>query len=176
MSADLATDLVGRLEMTKMRRCVALMPEKCRNQIVELLRYPKDSVGGAMTNDIIRLPLNITCEEAQTTVQKNADEVRFTSVIFVVDEDRQLRGSINLRELLAADGAQTLEELMDPYMQTLGAFQNSVEAAYRIVSGQLPAMPVIDASGRLIGAMTVEAAIARLVPATSGLQNLRVFA
>jgi len=36
-------------------------------------------------------------------------------------------------------------------------------------------MPVVDSEGRLLGAMTVEAAIALLVPPTSNLQGIRVF-
>jgi CBS-domain-containing membrane protein len=36
-------------------------------------------------------------------------------------------------------------------------------------------MPVIDKDTRLIGVMTVEAAVSRLVPNTSSLQRLRVF-
>ena len=64
---------------------------------------------------------------------------------------------------------------MDPYIQSLSPFDDANEAAYRMVSGQLPAMAVIDKDGKLIGAMTVEAAIARLVPTTSNLQRLRVF-
>jgi hypothetical protein len=36
-------------------------------------------------------------------------------------------------------------------------------------------MPVVNASGRLIGAMTISSAISQLVPASSGLQGMRVF-
>jgi DNA-binding IclR family transcriptional regulator len=44
-----------------------------------------------------------------------------------------------------------------------------------MVGGQLPAMPVINIRGELIGAMTVEAAIARLLPSNTNFQRLRVF-
>jgi CBS domain-containing protein len=177
MSPDLATDLIGRLGVGKMQRFLDLMSEKCRSQIVELLRYPEDSVGGSMINDIISLPAETTCKKAKEMVQQKIEDVRFTSVVFIVDggETKKLRGSINLRDLLASDNVQTLEEIMDPYLQPLGPFDNAHDAAYRIVSSQLSAMPVINKNGRLIGAMTVEAAIARLVPTTSSLRQLRVF-
>jgi Mg/Co/Ni transporter MgtE len=64
---------------------------------------------------------------------------------------------------------------MDPYLQSLDPFADANEAAYRIVSSQLPAMPVINKDAAIIGAMTVEAAISRLVSNTSNLQRLRVF-
>ena len=64
---------------------------------------------------------------------------------------------------------------MYPYLQSLSPFDDATSAAYRIVTGQHAAMPVINADGKLIGAMTVEAAIARLVPSNSTLQRVRVF-
>jgi hypothetical protein len=64
---------------------------------------------------------------------------------------------------------------MDPYVETLSPFDNAVDAAYRIVSGQLAAMAVTEKEGRLIGAMTANAAVAQLVPSTSSLQSLRIF-
>lgn len=177
MSPELATDLVGRLELEMMRRYMGLLPEKQRNRVIELLRFPEDSVGGAMTNDIVALAVDMDCGSARSQVECLLDEVRFSTIVFIVDDEKHrcLRGSINLRELLSADASQPLEASMDPYLQKLAPFDDAIEAAYRIVGGQLPAMPVVDENARLIGAMTVEAAIARLLPATSSLQRLKVF-
>jgi CBS domain-containing protein len=177
MSPDLATDLIGRLEIAVMRRYLDLMPVKHRNLIVELLRYPEDSVGGVMMNDIIFFRSGLSCRDAKAKVQQMLEDAAFSGVVFVVDDDkgRLLRGSVNLRELLAADNARTLKEIMDPYLQTLTPFDDANNAAYRIVVGQLPAMPVTNNRGELIGAMTVEAAIARLLPSNANFQRLRVF-
>jgi len=160
-----------------MRRYLNKMPAKCRNLIVDLLRYPEDSVGGVMTNDVIVLPTGLTCRQAKDQVEQMMEDVSFSSVAFVVDEEKErlLRGSINLRELLAADDAEKLQDIMDPYLQTLTPFDDANDAAYRMVGGQLAAMAVINTRGELIGAMTVEAAIARLLPSNANFQRLRVF-
>jgi Mg/Co/Ni transporter MgtE len=119
----------------------------------------------------------MTCREAKKRVEQILEDVDFSGVVFVVDDDNGqiLRGSINLRELLAADDSQHLQDIMDPYLQTLTPFDNANSASYRMVGGQLPAMPVINTHGELIGAMTVEAAIARLLPSNTNFQRLRVF-
>ena len=177
MSPDLATDLVGRLELSTMRRYLNLMPSECRDRIVELLRYAEDSVGGAMTNHFIALPSHLNSVAAKKAVEDVLDHVHFSALIFIVDdqENRRLRGAVGLSELLASDDTQTLENMMDPYLQKLSPYDNAIDAAYRIVGGQLPAMAVVNSTGRLIGAMTVEAAVARLLPPTSGVQRLRIF-
>jgi magnesium transporter len=177
MSPDLATDLIGRLAIPTMRLYLSKMPEDCRDRIVELLRFPEDSVGGAMTNDIIALPSHLDCASAQKSVRDALDNTHFSSMIFIVDdsEGRILRGAIVLHDLLAAADTNELDELMNPYLQTLSPFDDSTDAAYRIAGSQLPAMPVVNATGRLIGAMTMEAALAKLLPPTSGVQRLRIY-
>ena len=177
MSPVTATDLVGRLDLASMRRYLNQMPAKCRELIVDLLRFPEDSVGGAMTNDVIMLPSDIGTREAKEKVQAILDTVDFSGMVFVVDneESKILRGSINLRELLSGGDTQTLQDLMDPYLQALSPFDDADNAAYRIVGGQLPAMAVINTRGELLGAVTVESAIARLLPSNINFQRLRVF-
>jgi CBS domain-containing protein len=177
MSSDLATDLIGHLQVDTMRRYVSMMPEKPRNRVIELLRYPENSVGGVMINDMICLPAGLTGAEAKQELQKRLKAVDFTSVIFLVDdeESRKLRGAALLRDLLTVGAEQTIEDIMDPYLKVLDPFDDAGDAAYKIVNGQLSAMPVVNPEGRLLGAMTIDAAIARLIPATSNLQTLRVF-
>jgi CBS domain-containing protein len=177
MSPDLATDLVGRLEVDTMRHWLSCMAPRYRERIIQLLRYPENSVGGVMVNDVVMLPAGMTVEESKAAVQRRLGDTHFTSVIFVVDDEtnRKLRGAMLLREVLTAQDDRPLDEIMDPYLEPLEPFGSAADAAYRIVGGQLAAMPVVDNEGRLLGAMTVDAAVTQLVPPTSGLQSLRVF-
>jgi magnesium transporter len=177
MSPDLSTDLIGRFHVEKMRTYLAKLPAERREKIIELLRYPENSVGGVMTNDLIVVPAGITTGEAQTRVQEQIKRFDFIALVFVVDDDPEgrLRGAISLRELLASDPNASLESEMDPYLATLDPFESASDAAYRIVGGQLEAMPVVNSQGRLIGAMTISSAISMLVPASSGLHGVRIF-
>jgi len=161
----------------KMRTYLAKLPAERREKIIELLRYPENSVGGVMTNDLIVVPAGITTGEAQTRVQEQIKRFDFIALVFVVDDDPEgrLRGAISLRELLASDPNASLESEMDPYLATLDPFESASDAAYRIVGGQLEAMPVVNSQGRLIGAMTISSAISMLVPASSGLHGVRIF-
>ena len=177
MSSDLATDLIGRLHLDTMRAYLARLPEERRSKIVELLRYPENSVGGVMTSDLVVIPADLTNGEAQERVHEQIKRIAFISLVFIVDSepDGKLRGTISLRELLAASPEESLEREMDPYVATLTPFESAREAAHRIVSGQLEAMPVVGPRGQLVGAMTISSAISQLVSASSGLRGVRVF-
>ena len=177
MSSDLATDLIGRLHLDTMRKYLAKLPPDRREKIVQLLRYPENSVGGVMTNDIVTVPAELTVGEAQSHIHEQIKHIDFISLVFIVDREPEdkLRGVISLREVLSADPEESLEREMDPYVATLTPFESASEAAHRIVSGQLEAMPVVGAGGKLIGAMTISSALSQLVPASSGLRGVRVF-
>jgi len=177
MAPDLATDLVGHLQVPMMHRVLNKMPAECREPIVELLRYSEDSVGGAMTNDMIVLPSGLDRAAAKQATENVLENVRFNALVFIVDneEDRRLRGVVALRDLLSADETKALDDLMDPYLQTLSPYDDAQSAAYRIVASQLPAMAVVNTTSRLLGAMTMEAALPRLLPPTSGVQRLKIY-
>ncbi len=178
MSPDLATDVLGRLELATMKRFVGKMPGRVRERVIQLLRYPEHTVGGVMVNDMIQLPARLTGLEANKEIHECLKETDLTALIFVVDDEETgtLRGTVPLKQLLTMDDAsRTLEDLMDPYVDALEPFQPATAAAHRIVETGVPAMPVIDNDGRLIGAMTVDAAITALVASTSELQTLRIF-
>lgn len=177
MSPDLAADLLARLHLSTMKKYLAEVPIEHSARIVELLRYPENSVGGVMINDIIYFSSGLTVLEARKRLQESLKDLDFFSMIFVVESDksRKLVGVVALRDVLTADDGLKLEELMDPYILTLNPNDEAAEAARRIINNQLPAMPVTGPEGELIGAMTVDAALSQLVSSTSSLQTLRIF-
>ena len=177
MSPDLATDLLGRLHLDTMRRYITMLPAHRREQIIQLLRYPEDSVGGIMINDLLILPLKMNAGEARKAVSDRIAETEFVALVFVVDDEaeRRLRGTLPLRGLLALDPKADLEAEMDPYLETLNPYEPASGAAYRIVGGQLDAMAVTNTHGQLIGAVTISAAVSLLMPNTNGAGRLRVF-
>lgn len=177
MSPDLATDLVGRLELKTMKRYVSMMPKRIRERVIELLRYPEDTVGGVMINDMVCLPGRLTGREATNAIGEYLKDTDFTTLIFVVDDekDRVLRGVITLKQLLTMNPDDELKDLMHRFADALDPLQPAADAAHRIVESSVDAMPVIDKDGRVIGAMTVDAAITSLFASTSELQTLRIF-
>src|SRR5690606_14544830 len=56
MAPDAAADLVGHLQLEAAGRRLETLPPTRRDQFVELLRYPEDSAGGIMSNEIVLVP------------------------------------------------------------------------------------------------------------------------
>ncbi len=177
MAPDIAADLLGRLPTKLMRQYLNKLPETQSERLIELLGYPEDAVGGIMTNDVIFARASLTVAEALETLREPLKKPDFVFIIYVVDnlKARRVRGSISLRNLITADAELRLEEVMDPYLSTLNPLSSASEAAYRVIDSHVAALPVVNDDGRLLGIVTVDAAIAQVAPANWRSQAPRVF-
>jgi magnesium transporter len=177
MAPDVATDLVGRLQTRTMRRYLERLPKLQSERIIELLRYPEDTVGGIMTNDVVFVPANLTVAKARQSLRDRLKEPDFVYLICVVENEkaRSLRGLISLRDLITADDDQRLEELMDAYVSTLDPLAPAREAAYRVIESHMAALPVIGDERRLLGLVTVDAAVAQVAPRSWNTLAPRIF-
>ncbi|MEP7214202.1 MAG: CBS domain-containing protein [Acidobacteriota bacterium] len=177
MSPDRATDLIGGLGIETMKRFLGMMAKKQREQILKLLQYPEDSAGGQMINNIVHFGRGTMVATAREKLKKHSKDFDFISVVFVTEsaDNKTLAGTATIRALLEADDSQKLGDVMDPYAATLSPFERSRDAAYKLIGNQVAAMPVTDADGQLVGAMTIEAAIGQTASAGSELRALKVF-
>ena len=177
MAPDTAADLVGRLETDTMLHYLERLSRKQSDRITELLRYPEDTVGGIMTNDVVFARANLTVAEAREALRERLKEPDFVILIYIVDDEktRRLRGLISLRNLLTAEDGQKLEEVMDPYVTTLHPLDSANEAAYKVINSHLAGMPVVGKEGRLLGVVTVDAAVAQVAPSSWSAQAPRIF-
>jgi hypothetical protein len=175
MSPDTATDLIGRLDVRMMKKLLQKMPRKQRERIIKLLQFPEDSVGGVMVNNIVCFGRRTEATTAREKLKAHSRDGEFISIIFVTESSNSavLVGTVSIRILLDADGR--LEEVMDPFVATLNPFDRATDAAFRLIGAQVPAMPVTDPDGFLLGAMTIDAAIGIAIPGDS-LRSMKVFA
>ena len=177
MAPDVAADLLGALQTVTMQGYLDRLPNIKSERIVELLLFPEDTVGGIMTNDIVFAPVRLTIAEAREKLRERLKEPDFVYLIFIVDDEETKRqlGIIQIRDLLTGDDNQTLEEIMDTKVPTLGSLDSAEEAAFKVIESQLAALPVVGPDGQLIGAVTVDAAVLQAAPQAWGSQAPRIF-
>jgi CBS domain-containing protein len=177
MAPDLAADLVGHLEPRWAQRCLEHLPAAGAERIIELLRYPEFSAGGIMTNDISIAPAWLTVKQARSELREQLARPDFVYYVYIVEdvETRILQGVVTLRDLLVKDDRSVLGEIMRRDVVAVDPLESGVAAARRVVEEHLAALPVVARDGRLLGAITVDAAVAMLAPPTARDQLSRVF-
>lgn len=175
LAPDIACDLAGRLHTSMMQQYLDALPPRRRERIIELLRYPEDTVGGIMTNDIVRLNCDASVAQARESLHDELSDCDFAHILYVVNAERCLRGHLPLRDLLTASAEQCLQELMDPYLTTLHPLQPAEDGARLVFSSQLAALPVVADDCRLLGVVTMDAALKQLNPGTWRSSSPRIF-
>ncbi len=177
MAPDAAADLLGWLDPDLAAHYLELVPAQRREKIVALLVYPPRTAGGIMTNDILSVPGSLSIAEAREQLKEPLREPDFVYYVYVVDpaSDR-LIGVFTLRDLLIADGDLKVSEIMLPDPTTIEPLATADEAAHKVADSHLVAVPVTIGSDRkLLGAITFDAALIQLAPASWRDQAPRLF-
>lgn len=150
MNPAQAQRVLRRFSSERRQKVMAAASAPVRQQWVRNEAYDKDTVGHMMEPPLAVFRPHITAAEA-------AQELRvfvvraFITYVFVIDEDERLVGVVAMREMLLADGAQRLEEIMirDPFR--LHPEMELVEAMRSTMLRHYPVYPVCEENGRLVG-------------------------
>ena len=168
MAPDLATDLVGRLQPEYAQHCLESLPPARAARIIELLRYPEHTAGGIMTNEFPVIAAHLTIGQARAALRDELNSPDFAYYVYVVDDldSRHLEGVLTLRDLIVASDAAPVRKLMRCRLVTIDALDSALGAARQVIDEHLEALPVIGRDGRLLGVVTVDAAVALVAPVT----------
>jgi magnesium transporter len=168
MAPDLATDLAGRLQPEYAQHCLESLPPARAARIIELLRYPEHTAGGIMTNEFPVIAAHLTIGQARAALRDELNSPDFAYYVYVVDnlDSRHLEGVLTLRDLIVASDATSVRELMRCQLMTIDALDSALAAARQVIDEHLEALPVIGRDGRLLGVVTVDAAVALVAPVT----------
>jgi Mg/Co/Ni transporter MgtE len=177
MAPDAAADLLGRLDPQRAEALLNPLGAAQRTRILDLLRFPPDTAGGIMTNQVPILAGTLTVGEAREQLRDQLAAPDFVYYLYVVSDigSGQLKGVVTLRELVLATDDQLISDVMRTEIATLDPLQPALEAARRVADQHLAAMPVIARDGRLLGAITIDAAVREIAPVGWSRQAPRVF-
>ena len=177
IAPNAAADLLGRFSDVESCYYLERLPKQRSERIIELLRYPEDTVGGIMTNDVVSVPASFTVEQARFALRDRLKIPDFAHFIYVVEDDqtKTLRGAASLRDIVMANDNKRVEEIMNRYAITLHPLQSASDGAYRVLNSHLAALPVVGREGQLIGIVTVDAAVAQVAPQNWSTQAPKIF-
>ena len=154
LDEDVAEQLLARME-----------PEEAADVQVHL-EYDEDSVGRIMTRDLVRVSADATVGDALATIRALEEVPDPLLAVYVTapDDPEILRGLVRLRTLILADPATRVAEVMDEDMPNVSPEDRAESAARVLAEYNLLAVPVLDESRRLMGIVTVDDALAVLLP------------
>lgn len=163
MCDDDITDVLGFLR-TDVRKVLLNMMRGAENQtITRLLEYDEDSAGGIMTTDYISLREDLMVSEALDKIRKIGTQSEVIETIFVVDDERYLVGTADLRDIITVSGDKTLKDILNNNIMTVTPNVDQEEVSNLVSKYDLKVIPVVNRKNRLLGIITVDDIIDVLV-------------
>jgi len=160
MDPDDAAELVGELDYEKAEKLLRLMGVKEQRAVRQLLGYREDTAGRIMTSEFVSLPADATVRDGIARVRDLNEDVETMHYLYLVDDERHLKGVISLRDLVVnghdtklADVAETEDVL------TVSPEDDQEDVAEEIAKYNLLAIPVVDENRKLLGIVTVDDAL-----------------
>ncbi len=154
LADDEAADLVGGLDPEDQERILAEVED--RADIEELLRYDPETAGGLMTAQVVTVRATDTAGAAIESLRRQAEEIEDFSQVYVVDEHNHLLGVLPIKRLVTSPATRAVQEFMDDTEVRVTPETDQEEVARVIGRYNVPAVPVVDGGGKLLGQVTFD--------------------
>ncbi|MBR7836858.1 magnesium transporter [Actinospica durhamensis] len=169
MDPDDAADLLGDLPVEEAERLLGLMEPEEAAPVRRLLSYSDDTAGGLMTSEPIILPPDATVAEALARIRRPALTPALAAQVYVCRAPLEtptgrFLGMVHFQRLLREPPASMVSGAVDNGVEPLRAEQPLREVTRFMATYNLVAAPVVDESGHLLGAVTVDDVLDHVLP------------
>ena len=164
MEPDEAADLLDNLPDARSDELLNEMePDEARD-VKELMTYHEDTAGGLMTTELVAVRAVLTCEQTIARLRELAPKAETIYYVYVTDEDERLVGVLSLRDLVIAPPETHIKDIMVRNVIHVYVEDHADDVAQVIGRYNLLAVPVVSDEERLLGIITVDDTMERLLP------------
>lgn len=170
MEADDAADLLGEFPVGRRAELLGAMDPGEAEPVRRLLAYEPDTAGGIMTPEPIVLLPQATVAEALAHIRDPELPPPLAAQVFVCQAPTETptgryMGVAHFQRLLREAPSKTLGRCLDEEPEALSPDAGERLAAERLAAYDVVAVPVVDEAGRLVGAVTIDDVLDRVLPA-----------
>ncbi len=156
MDPDDAADIVRDLSYEKAETLLRLMGVEDAEEIRRLLGYKEGTAGGMMTTQFVAVERETTIREAIEVLRGLEEDHPTVHYVYVNDEYGKLIGCLSLRTLVLSDDDKMVGDVMYEEVISVSPNETEEEVAAGIFKYDIPAMPVVDERGALLGIVTTD--------------------
>ncbi|MBS0313878.1 MAG: magnesium transporter [Proteobacteria bacterium] len=156
LDTDDAVAIIEDMEPAEQREVLRQMEPDDRAAIEEALSYPEESAGRLMQRELIAVPEHWTVGNVIDYLRGDDQLTTDFWEIFVVDPAHHPVGSCQLSWILRTPRNIAIADVMKREQTLIPADMDQEEVALRFQKYALISAAVVDASGRLVGMITVD--------------------
>ncbi len=176
LGPERAAAIVEKMSLDEIADLLKMLPKKEADALLEyfhdthllskvekLLPYKDDTAGGLMMPEYLSVEPQMTVAEVLHHLKKVTEQFRALHFVYVTDSERHLLGEITLRTLLVSAPHIKVEKIMKR-RKTLRLDTPEDEIARRMTKYNLMSMAVLDHEKKIVGIVTVDDIMRRLIP------------
>jgi flagellar motility protein MotE (MotC chaperone) len=169
MQPDDAADLLSELPPEKANQFLDLMEPNEADDLRRLLTYDDYTAGGLMTTEPLILGADATVAQALAHVRNPDLSPALASQVYVVRSPLEtptglFMGVAHIQRLLRERPSEKISTILDTELSPVRPETPLSELTRYFATYNLVALPVVDASQRLLGAVTVDDLIDHMLP------------
>jgi len=169
MEADDAADLLAEFSATRQAELLGAMDPEEAEPVRRLLSYAPDTAGGLMTPEPIIVGPQATVADALARIRDPDLPVPLASQVFVCQPPLETPtgrylGVVGVQRLLREAPSKPVGRCLDEDWEPIDEDATDREVAERLAAYDVVAIPVTDASKRLVGAVTIDDVLDRVLP------------
>jgi flagellar motility protein MotE (MotC chaperone)/CBS domain-containing protein len=170
MDPDDAADLLAELPRVEQQVLLDLMEPEESAPVRALMNYAEGTAGSVMTSEPVILTPDATVAEALARVREPQVSPAVAAQVFVArapmaTPSGRYLGMVHFQRLLREPPSEMLGNLVDNGIDPLEPEASLADITRQMATYNLVAMPVVDDSDRLLGAVTVDDLLDHLLPA-----------
>jgi len=159
LDADELADLAEDLPEDVLQELMVRLNAEQRERLQSAMSWEDDQVGAIMDFDMVTIREDVSLETVLRYLRRLKELPEQTDKLFVVNTTTVLTGVLPIRWLLVNDPAKRVSEVMAADANTFHPEDDVAETAQAFERYDLVTAPVVDASGRLIGRLTIDAMV-----------------
>lgn len=127
--------------------------------LLPLIKNPESTAGALMTPEFVAFKEWMSISEALDFLRNSRPDPKLAVRAYVVDMWDRLTGAVSMTDLVMADPATHLREVMDSRLIFVAPGTRQDECARLMLRHNLSSIPVTDEQGTLLGAISMDQAV-----------------
>lgn len=154
MAPDDAADVLANLTEEQSTEVLEHLPPDQAAEVAALMKYEEDTAGGLMTPEFLSVAQDVPVATVVSELREMELDAEEPFFIYVVDKLGRLLGLVPVRKLITAPSQTPVSKIMTRDVVSVSVDDDQEEVVNVIRRYDLPAVPVLDKNGRLVGRVT----------------------
>ena len=157
MDSDDAADLLSELSDDLTREVLSQVDDvEQAKRIAQLLTHEEDTAGALMATELVKVSEDLTALRCVAAMRNQAENIDKVHAVYVVNDDEILVGTLSLKKLLTAKRTDNISDLYRPIEHSVLSTVPAEDVANMMQKYDLFILPVVNASGELLGRITLD--------------------